>query len=171
MRIRILHESDAQMYQKLRLSSLKVNPEAFGSTYEREVEFSLEAIVERIRPTKDKFVLGALDASGSLIGIVAFMRENSLKTAHKGNVYGMYVAPEMRGKGLGKSLLLELIRKTRACESVEQINLTVVSENESAKKLYKSVGFDVYGTERNALKFNGLYFDEDLMVLKLSNFH
>lgn len=167
MIIRILHESDAQLYQQLRLSSLKVNPEAFGSTYEREVKFEVETVVERLKPTKDKFVLGAFDDSGSLVGIATFMRENSLKTAHKGNVYGMYVAPEMRGKGLGKSLMLELIRKTRDCDGLEQINLTVVSKNDSAKKLYMSVGFEVYGVEQNALKFNGQYFDEDLMVLKL----
>jgi RimJ/RimL family protein N-acetyltransferase len=166
MNIRVLHESDAQLYQKLRLSSLKINPEAFGSTYERELKFSLETVAERIKPTKDKFVLGAFDASGLLVGIVAFVRENGFKTAHKGNVYGMSVAPEMRGKGLGKSLLLELIIRARDCEGLEQINLTVVSENDSAKKLYKFVGFEVYGVERNALKFNGQYFDEDLMVLK-----
>lgn len=167
MSIRVLHESDAQLYQELRLSSLKVNPEAFGSTYEREVKFSLETVVERLKPTNDKFVLGAFEVSGSLVGMVAFMRESSIKTAHKGNVYGMYVAPEMRGKGLGKSLILELIRKTKDCDGLEQINLTVVSNNDSAKKLYKSVRFEVYGVERNALKFNGQYFDEDLMVLKL----
>ncbi|GEO27969.1 hypothetical protein AAC03nite_37540 [Alicyclobacillus acidoterrestris] len=97
------------------------------------------------------------------------MRENSLKTAHKGNVYGMYVAPEMRGRGLGKSLMLELINKARDCDGLEQINLTVVSKNEYAKRLYKSVGFEVYGVERNALKYNGQYFDEDLMVLFLLN--
>lgn len=27
--------------------------------------------------------------------------------------------------------------------------------------------FEVYGVERNALKYNGKYFDEDLMVLVL----
>jgi RimJ/RimL family protein N-acetyltransferase len=165
--IRVLHESDAQLYHKLRLNSLRINPEAFGSTYEREASFSLETVAERIKPTKDKFVLGAFDASGSLVGIVTFMRENSLKTAHKGNIYGMYVAPEMRGNGLGKSLMLELIRKARDCEGLEQINLTVVSENDFAKKLYKFVGFEVYGIERNALKYNGQYFDEQLMVLKI----
>lgn len=167
MSIRVLHEPDAQSYQELRLSALKINSEAFGSTYEREVKFSPETVVERLKPTEDKFVLGAFDDRGSLVGIVTFMRENGLKTAHKGNVYGMYVAPEMRGFGLGKSLMLELIRKTRDYDGLEQINLTVVSDNDSAKKLYNSVGFEVYGVERNALKFNGQYFDEDLMVLKI----
>jgi len=167
MNICVLDESDAQLYQELRLSALKINPEAFGSTYEREVKFSLESVVERLKPMKDKFVLGAFDDNGSLVGIVTFMRDNSLKTAHKGSVYGMYVAPEMRGQGLGKSLMLELITKTRNCEGLEQINLTVVSENDFAKKLYKSVGFEVYGVERNSLKYNGQYFNEDLMVLKI----
>jgi ribosomal protein S18 acetylase RimI-like enzyme len=167
MNIRILNESDARLYQELRLSALKINPEAFGSTYEREVKFSLETVVERLKPDKDNFVLGAFDDSGSLFGIVTFMRESSLKTSHKGNVFGMYVAPEGRGQGLGKSLMIELIRKVKKCDGVEQINLTVVSENDSAKKLYKSLGFEVYGIERKALKFNGQYFDEDLMVLNI----
>lgn len=93
------------------------------------------------------------------------MRETSLKTAHKGNIYGMFVAPETRGMGVGKLLLEELIRKAKNSNGLEQLNLTVVSNNVAAKKLYTSLGFDVYGVERNALKDNGEYFDEDLMVL------
>jgi RimJ/RimL family protein N-acetyltransferase len=79
----------------------------------------------------------------------------------------MYVSPELRGKGLGKTILLELINRVRDHEGLEQINLTVVSNNESAMKLYESVGFEAYGVERNALKFNEQYYDEDLMVFKL----
>ncbi|TXK71676.1 GNAT family N-acetyltransferase [Paenibacillus sp. N3.4] len=169
MQIRILQESDAQAYQEIRLSSLQINPESFGSTYDSEVRYSQETIVERIKPTKDKFVLGAFDGNDSLVGIVTFMREKSFKTAHKGNVYGMYVVQEMRGQGLAKSLMLELIRITGECDGLEQINLTVVSENDYAKKLYMSLGFETYGRERNALKFNGQYVDEDLMVLNISN--
>lgn len=165
MNIRVLNVSDAQLYQELRLSALKTNPEAYGSTYEREVNFSLETVVERIKPTKDKFVLGAFDQSGSLAGIVTFMRDNNLKDSHKGNVFGMYVSPENRGYGLGKALMLELIERAKHLDGLEQIKLTVVSENHPAKKLYKSLGFEVYGIERNALKFNGQYYDEDLMVL------
>lgn len=167
MKIRILNASDAQVYQEVRLSALKINPEAFGSTYEREAEFSPELVAERLEPVKDRFVLGAFNENGSLVGIVTFMREHSLKTNHKGNVFGMYVVPEARGKGIGKSLLVELIKRAKNCNGVEQIHLTVVSDNISAKKLYKSLGFEVYGVEKNALKFNGQYFDEDLMALTI----
>lgn len=167
MNIRVLDELDARLYQELRLDALKTNSEAFGSTYESEVKFSLETVVERIKPNRDKFVIGAFDHSGLLVGIVTFVRENGLKTAHKGNVYGMYIVPEMRGQGLAKSLMLELIRKASDCEGLEQINLTVISDNVFAQKLYKSLGFEVYGVEHNALKYNGQYFDEDFMVLKV----
>ena len=167
MKIRILNESDAQVYQEVRLSALKINPEAFSSTYEREVKFSIESIAERLEPVKDRFVLGDFNENDSLVGIVTFMRENSLKTIHKGNVFGMYVAPEARGKGLGKSLMIELMKEAKNCDGLEQLNLTVVSENNLAKKLYKSLGFEVYGIEKKALKFNGQYFDEDLMVINI----
>lgn len=167
MEVRILKPSDALLYQKVRLSALKNDPQAFGSTYEREVNFSLETVAARLEPSNDKFVLGAFHNDGSLVGIVTFMRENSLKTSHKGNIFGMYVAPEGRGNGLGKYLMKELIKRAKNCEGLEQIKLTVVSNNISAKQLYKSLGFELYGVERNALKFNGQYCDEDLMVLHI----
>ncbi|MBS4172703.1 GNAT family N-acetyltransferase [Bacillus sp. FJAT-49736] len=167
MNIRILKENDAPIYQDLRLKGLKNNPEAFGSTYERESAFTLQMIEERIKPSEDKFVLGAFNPSDLLVGIVTFMRETSLKTSHKGNIFGMFVASEVRGQGVGRLLLLDLIERARNFDGMEQLNLTVVSNNTAAKKLYSSLGFTVYGVERNALKFDGEYFDEDLMVLFL----
>lgn len=167
MKIRVLQESDANAYQELRLKGLQTNPEAFGSTYEREANFTLETVRERVKPSKDKFVMGAFDDEGLLLGVAAFVRENGMKTAHKGNLFGMYVREEMRGKGVSKNLLLALIARASEIDGVEQINLTVVSSNEPAKRLYSSVGFQTYGIERRALKYNGQYFDEDWMVLQL----
>ena len=168
MNIRLLGESDAQLYKEIRLRALKNDPEAFGSTYEQEVNRPLEKFAERIQYTKDQVTLGCFDDSNSLVGIVNFARESRLKTAHKGNIYGMYIDPQFRGRGLGKSLLLALIeRATRECVGLEQIHLTVVSNNESAKRLYISLGFETYGVEPNALKFDGHYFDEDLMILRV----
>lgn len=167
MNIRVLQESDAQAYQELRLTGLQTNPEAFGSTYEREANFTLETIIDRVKPSKDKFVMGAFDNEGLLLGIAAFVRENGMKSAHKGNLFGMYVREEMRGKGVSKNLLLALIARASEIDGVEQINLTVVSSNEPAKRLYSSVGFQTYGIEHRALKYMGQYFDEDWMVLQL----
>ena len=166
MEIYKLNEEDAQMYQEIRLNALKTNPEAFGSTFEREVEFSLDQVASRVAPTKDRYVLGAFH-TGELVGTVTFMRESGIKMYHKGNIFGMYVKPEYRRMAIGKALLVALIEQAKQDEGLEQINLAVVTDNLSAKKLYESLGFEVYGTERNALKFEGNYYNEYLMVLKL----
>lgn len=169
MHIKILQETDAQCYQDVRLNGLRTNPDAFGSTFDREDKFSLETVIERIKPNNDKFVLGAFDDKDILVGIVTFVRDNGVKTYHKANVFGMYVAKDMRGKGVGKKLMYELIRISKGIVGLEQINLTVVANNDSAKNLYKSLGFQIYGLERRALKHNEKYLDEELMVLHLDS--
>ncbi len=167
MHIRVLLEADAEAYRRLRLAGLRTNPEAFGSTYEQEAGIALEAMAERIKPGENKFVLGAFAENGTLSGIVTLVRESGIKTSHKGNIYGMYVASEARGQGVGRLLLRELIERARSLEGLERIGLAVVSDNEPARKLYGSLGFVVYGVEKHALKYNGQYYDEDYMVLNL----
>ena len=48
---------------------------------------------------------------------------------------------------------------------VEKINLTVVSTNETAIKLYEKVGFKSFGLEHHAMKMNDTYVDEVYMTL------
>ncbi|MDN4494727.1 GNAT family N-acetyltransferase [Ureibacillus aquaedulcis] len=167
MNIRVLNETDAQDYQALRLRALQTDAESFGSTYEREVHFTIEVIQERIRQAEDRYVLGAFQEDGSLVGVVRFMRATDRKSRHKGDIYGMYVAPEVRGQGVGKKLLVEVITRAKEFDGVEQIHLQVVTKNASAKKLYMSLGFETYGVEPRGLKEGDQYFDEDLMVLFL----
>lgn len=169
MNIRLLDASDAKVYREVRLRALKNDPDSFGSTYEQEAVRPLEKFAERIERTKNGFTLGCFDDSHSLIGIVNFVREDGLKTAHKGNVYGMYVEPECRGQGIGRSLMSAVIETaTRECDGLEQVHLTVVSNNAPAIRLYTSLGFGGYGVEPRALKFDGHYLDENLMVLRLA---
>lgn len=79
----------------------------------------------------------------------------------------MYVAPRNRGAGFGRILVEEAIEWARKWEGIEQVHLTVVTTNESAKEIYSLLGFETYGTEKRALKLGDTYFDEDLMVLFL----
>ncbi len=164
--IRVLGAADAESYRHIRLESLRTDPEAFGSTYEREAAFTLETVRERLVPTDHKFTMGAHTENGMLVGIVTFVRETSAKTAHKGNVYGMFVSPDWRGKGAGHALMAAMLQMASEQGGLEQVNLTVVTDNAPARKLYEALGFVTYGCERNALKHNGRYYDEDLMVYR-----
>jgi ribosomal protein S18 acetylase RimI-like enzyme len=102
-----------------------------------------------------------------LIGIVAFYREDGIKSRHRGFVVSMFVLPESRGLGAGKALMQELISRARQIEGLEQLHLAVVTTKQVAYRLYRSLGFEVYGTEPKALKFGEQYWDEHLMVLHL----
>jgi ribosomal protein S18 acetylase RimI-like enzyme len=53
------------------------------------------------------------------------------------------VAPEERGHGLGRALLVESGRRLAAVDGVETVGLSVVARNAEALGLYRSVGFEV----------------------------
>ena len=49
MDFRYLSEADVSQYRLLRLSSLQTDPNGFASTYDREIEFSIENIKKYTR--------------------------------------------------------------------------------------------------------------------------
>lgn len=153
-----LTPSDAACFREIRLEALQSTPEAFGSTYEHEASQALSWFEERLSKT---VVLGCFDES-QLVGTAGFFVQQGAKVQHKGVLWGMYVQPKARGGGVGQMLLKAVM--DHAAPIVEQIQLTVVRENLLAYKLYKRNGFEEYGTEIAALKYNGQYFDEVLMV-------
>jgi ribosomal protein S18 acetylase RimI-like enzyme len=79
----------------------------------------------------------------------------------------MYVSNQFRGKGIAKKLIEELLKRVEKIKDIEQINLTVISNNHNAKKLYEKFGFETFGSEYNAIKWKGKYFTEDQMTLQL----
>lgn len=166
MDIRLLTSEDAVQYRALRLKSLQENPEAFLVTYDSEVSKPIEDTQHKLQLSSSRFTLGCFDQQ-ELVGMVTFIREQHLKTMHKGNIYAMYVSPACRGQKIGKALIKELVQKASALEGLEQIGLTVISGNRAAKQLYTSLGFTVCGFEKNALKYKGQYWDEERMVLEL----
>ncbi len=162
----MLTEADAEAYRRLRLRALRDHPDLFGRAYEEAQ--SLKEMVEDFRSQHNgvaSFILGAFE--GNLVGIVTCSRERGIKRQHKALIWGMYVAPEARGRGIGRALLLEAIERARAWPGLEQIWLSVGTHNRPAHALYRSCGFEVFGLERRALKLGDGYFDEEQMVLYL----
>jgi len=164
--IRQLNADDAESYFQLRLEALQSSPESFVVTHseEKEQENPILNIKKRI-DNLDSYTYGAF-INDELYGIVTLKREIRLKIKHKANILGMYVSYKKQGQGIGKALLKQVIEKAKSLE-IEQVHLSVVSSNESAKKLYTSFGFETYGIEKKALKLNNQYWDEEHMVLFL----
>jgi len=154
-------EIDAILYRDIRLEALKANPEAFGSSYETEAAQPLSWFSDRLANSS---VLGGFRGA-ELVGIVGLVIQQGQKKAHKGLIVGMYVRPHARGIGTGRRLMEAIIKLAR--HRVELVQLTVVRDNQRARRLYASLGFREYGMESHALKHDGRYYDEILMAKDL----
>jgi ribosomal protein S18 acetylase RimI-like enzyme len=159
--IRRLTPADASLYREIRLEALQRSPEAFGSTFEQECSQSLGQFEEVLAKAD---VFGAFRAS-DLVGMAGYRGQAGAKRAHKGFLWGMYVRSSARGTGVAKRLVEAVLDHAR--DRVELVQLSVVKENETAQRLYRSCGFVAYGHEVHALKQDGRYYDEVLMAVAL----
>ena len=158
LQIRRLQPSDAALFREIRLEALQLNPGAFGSTFEQENVHPVswfEAALTR------RDVFGAF-LDGTLAGTAGYRAQEDPKHAHKAVLWGMYVRADARNAGVGSKLVAAVLDHARG--RVEMVQLTVVSENEAAHRLYRALGFVEYGYEKQAHKQNGRYYDEILMV-------
>jgi RimJ/RimL family protein N-acetyltransferase len=156
--IRRLGSSDVDAFRSIRLEGLQNEPDAFGSTFEKEYAEPLEVWIDRL--TRNAIFGGFF--GDRLVGVAGFYVLAATKLSHKGVLWGMYVTPEARGSGLAAALVNTLLEHAR--KEVEQVQLTAVVTNPRARRFYQRMGFVEYGLEERALKYKGAYHDEVLMV-------
>jgi ribosomal protein S18 acetylase RimI-like enzyme len=161
VQIRRLVSADAALYRDIRLEGLRCSPEAFGSTFEAENAQPLTFFSERLGGSA---AFGAFYGS-ELVGIARLLIHEGQKEAHKGLLVGMYVRPSARNAGVARRLVETIVEFAR--QRVELVQLSVVSENDQARRLYERLGFLEYGIEKKALKQDGRYYDEVLMAKDL----
>jgi ribosomal protein S18 acetylase RimI-like enzyme len=156
--IRLLTPEDAPRYRDIRLEGLQQDPDAFSSTFERESAMPLSWFEERI---VNGNIFGAF-AGSELLGVAGYWPQQGVKVSHKATLWGMYVRQTARKLGLGRRLVEAVV--SHATGRVEQLQLGVAGDNEAACWLYRNTGFSEYGREMKALKQDGRYSDEILMV-------
>ena len=170
VQIRPLTESDAEIYHALRLRALKEHPTASAQPYESQASTPIGDVAHRLGETSESphdFVLGIF-SDEALVGMVGFRRERGDRLQHKGGIWGMYIAAEVQGLGLGRTLMQEAIKRASNMTGLEQISLGVISGNDSARNLYLTLGFESYGLEKRAIVVNGRYHDDELMQMFLN---
>lgn len=167
MEIRLLTSDDAEAWWHLRLEALRNDSPAFADSAEEHLTTTIETARERLGASDPvrNFVVGTFE-DGKLIGTAGFFRRHHIKERHKGHIWGVYVRPQSRGKGVASALMQEIIRRARLIDGIEQITL-VASANLPAQRLYEALGFESYGIEPHSLKIGDAYVDDVLMILRL----
>jgi RimJ/RimL family protein N-acetyltransferase len=161
--IRTLTPDDAEIFNVLRLRALTEFPKAFGMSVEEMP--SIEVMRARL-VGENSWVFGAFD-DDQLVGMAGLHRFELKKVRHKAEIWGMFVAPEQQGLGLGRALLQAAIDQAHNIPGIELLLLTVAGYNEKAKNMYAALGFEAWGFEPRAMKYEGEYYDDVQMCLLL----
>lgn len=176
--LRRVGTADAAEFHALRLEAFARHPSEFRIAVEDEAALSIVQVADRL---EREFVLGAFmgrpDWPGGtsvtgIVGIGGLSRFPGRKLSHKALLWGMYVREAARGLGIGRALVDSLLAHARSVH-VELVQLTVVTTNIRARRLYERSGFTVYGVEADAVKLYvdaGVeYLDEALMAVRLTS--
>lgn len=91
---------------------------------------------------------GEAGSRGALLGFVMFGLESDrfVRTLERGVVHNVYVVPGAREAGVG-SALLEAAERALADRGAEVIVLSVLADNDDARRLYRERGYDPHRLE------------------------
>lgn len=132
---------DEAILRDLRLQALTDAPEAFGSTYERELARTPEDWRRWISPGVT-FIFEDDHGPRGLIAGGHDPTETSI-------VYlmAMWVHPDARGAGAADALVTAVIDWAQA-EGAAAVQLDVIDTNQRARRLYERHGFHLTGQQR-----------------------
>ncbi len=165
MLIRALTEADLEAYVALRREALVDTPLAFAASPDDDFAANIEALREQMKKAPDWILFGAFGEP--LVGSCGLIRDRHIKSAHKMHLWGMYVTPSHRGRGVGEQLLTAAIEHARSVSGVDWIFLGVTSVASAARRLYERAGFEIWGTEPDALRDGNTSVVEHRMALRL----
>ncbi len=145
--IKRIAPSDWKMLRDVRLRALQDSPDAFGSSYEREAGRPHEAWRLWAGRASDgnrdaMFVAADADAEVGVAG--AYTPEGHENERH---IISMWVAPEYRGRGIGRHLLDAVVQWAWG-SGAQRVTLWVVDGNDGAAELYLKYGFRATGMQQ-----------------------
>ena len=158
--------SDLDAVVALRHQALESHPHAFGAVPEED-RIIAGGPREALFGTAGESVLFGAFESHALVGMTGLARAVGAKRRHKAIIWGMYVVPSSRRRGVGRMLLEVVVAEARKWPGVRQLHLSVTEVAGEARRLYDSAGFVEWGREPRSLEWSGRFADEMHLALLL----
>ena len=169
MNIRSVHAGDLDAFRAMRLEAVRDYPLAFtadlAETSARPEEWWRD-LITRNAGDGTSVIMVADVGEGELAGMTGLFTPPQPKLAHVGSIWGVYVRPGFRGRGVAERLLRACIDWARA-KNLVTAKLSVVAGNDVARRCYERVGFTTYGVEPLAVQWENRFYDEFLMAITL----
>jgi GNAT superfamily N-acetyltransferase len=137
--VRRIRADEAEVLRSIRLAALADSPDAFGSTLERELDFTDDVWQARSAESSTSARSATFLAwnADEPIGIVGGHDEG-----HVVELVSMWTAPAARRSGVGRQLVEATVAWAATLE-VDAVELWVMRGNDAAHQLYESMGFEV----------------------------
>jgi RimJ/RimL family protein N-acetyltransferase len=116
-------------------------------------------------------VLLMATVNGAIIGSAGVNRKESSRSRGKHiGIFGISLAKEYRGQGIGYELATCTIQEAKFnIDNMRLITLTVYEPNVYAQRLYKKLGFKEYGKLPKGIWYRDQYVDEIEMYLEIGS--
>lgn len=98
------------------------------------------------------------ESEDKLIGHLSVYGDSFKRNKHNAYIV-IGVLQEFTGQGIGKRLFEKMETWAREV-GLHRLELTVMTHNEHAVKLYQRMGFEIEGTKRRSLMVDGVFVDE-----------
>lgn len=144
MVVRAVQAGEADRLREIRLRALLDTPDAFGSTYDREIQFPASTWEERAARSGrgDEDATLVADNGGGWIGMAMGHLESD--DPGRAGLYGLWVEPAERKSGVGLALT-DAVADWARSRGAEWLLLLVIESNAGAIGLYHRAGFTETG--------------------------
>src|SRR5688572_32375883 len=104
-------------------------------------------------------MVGAFDGE-TLVAVAGIHREAKRRLAHKAWLWGVYVHPDWRGRGVARAIVTRALEDAAALPGIRKVLLGVNAANQPAVALYESLGFVQYAYEKDYMFVEGVAHHE-----------
>lgn len=150
--VRPFHPEEWEVYKATRLRALESDPKFFGSRLDEEKALADNHWQERL--TDPKFLVLGVFNEGQPIGMTGVAVDRSDDTGQTGKLWGSWLEPAWRNKGLSRKMYEARISWAKAHPTIKKLVVSHRKSNAVSKRANQRFGFK-FVNAKDTVWYNG----------------